>query len=153
MKIISGGQTGVDRAALDTAIELGMEYGGCIPRGRRAEDGPIDGKYDRLTELESPSYSTRTERNAVDGDATLIFTSGPPTEGTAYTVECAKKHGRPYLLVDLFGEKDEEARERIVKWLGETGPGVLNIGGPRESKVPGIYARTRRILRAVLKGR
>jgi hypothetical protein len=150
MKIISGGQTGVDRAALDAAIELGMDYGGAIPKGRMAEDGPIDAKYGKLVELESESYSARTEKNAADADATIVFTIDTPTEGTAYTVDCLKKHGKPYLLVNLKGTNDGEAIHMIGRWLDEAGPEILNIAGPRESKAPGIYERVRRILIKVM---
>ncbi len=146
MKIISGGQTGVDRAALDAAIELGIEYGGSIPKGRLAEDGPIDPKYDMLTELETPSYIARTEKNVEDADATIIFTLDIPTEGTAFTEECAEKHKKPYLLIDLREKNDLAIIMEIRGWLADTLPGVLNIAGPRESKVPGIHRRVFNIL-------
>ena len=136
----------MDRAALDAAIELGMDYGGSVPKGRNAEDGPIDEKYGKLTELESESYRARTEKNAADADATIVFTIDTPTEGTAYTVDCVKKHGKPYLLVDLKRTDDGEAIDMVRRWLSEASPEILNIAGPRESKVPGIYERVRRIL-------
>ena len=150
MKIISGGQTGADRAALDTAIELGIDYGGFVPKGRRAEDGPISNKYAKLTELESESYAVRTEKNAAEGDATIVFTVGAPTEGTAYTADCLKKHGKPYLLLNFKEIDDAEAIALIRRWLGETRPEVLNIAGPRESKEPGIYLRVRAVLTEVM---
>jgi len=151
MKIISGGQTGADRAALDAAIELGMDYGGSVPKGRKAEDGPIESKYARLTELESESYSVRTDKNAAEADATIVFTVGTPTEGTAYTVDCLKRHGKRYLLVDFKGTDDTEAIALIRRWLRESAPEVLNVAGPRESKAPGIYGRVRAVLMEALK--
>jgi hypothetical protein len=141
MKIISGFQTGVDRAAVDVAIEIGLDYGGSVPKGRVAEDGIIDEKYDKLTELLTDSYESRTEKNVVDADATLIFTVGVPSGGTALTIECAKKHKRQYLLIDLKEKPDNEIIELIQTWLSDNQPEVLNIAGPRESSVPGIYER------------
>ena len=105
MRIISGGQTGVDRAALDAAIDIGIEYGGSIPKDRMAEDGPINERYKKLTELEAVNYSVRTEKNVKGADAMLIFTVGPPIEGTAFTLECARKHRKPYLLIDIYRKR------------------------------------------------
>lgn len=136
----------MDRAALDAAIKLGMEYGGSVPRGRKAEDGPIDKGYSKLVELKGESYRARTEKNAADADATVVFTIDTPTEGTAYTVDCLKKHGKPYLLVDLKTADDREVVEAIDCWLRQTTPEILNIAGPRESKAPGIYERVYHIL-------
>jgi hypothetical protein len=141
MKIISGCQTGVDRAAIDVAIEIGLDYGGSVPNGRKAEDGTIDKKYDTLTELETDLYESRTEKNVTDADATLIFTIGNTTGGTAFTVECAKKHKKRYLLIDLSKKTDNEVMEVIQEWLSENQPEILNIAGPRESSAPGIYER------------
>lgn len=148
IKIISGAQTGVDRAALDVAIALNIDYGGAIPKGRIAEDGPIDLKYNKLTELKTSNYQIRTEENAKDGDATIVFTIGEPTGGTAFTIKCLKKHKKPYMLIDLEKE-DSEIIEQINKWLTQSNPGKLNIAGPRESKFPGIYKRTYTILKHV----
>jgi hypothetical protein len=145
MKIISGGQTGVDRAALDAAMARGIEYGGSVPRGRKAEDGPIDKRYTALTELSRAGYPVRTEKNVADGDATLILAPGAPTEGTAYTVECARRRGRPCLVVDIQGRDDDEIVKQIEEWFLATGPVTLNVAGPRESKSPGIYERAYRI--------
>jgi hypothetical protein len=150
MKIISGGQTGADRAGLDVAIELGLDYGGSVPRGRRAEDGPIDPAYARLAELGSRHYRMRTEQNVKDGDATLLFTEGAPTEGTSLTLKYTMKHGRPCLLIDLAAMDEGDAITRIVEWLGAWKPRVLNVAGPRESKTPGIYRKVYRILKTVL---
>ncbi len=136
----------MDRAALDAAIALGIEYGGSVPKGRIAEDGPIDRKYKNLVALEAVNYSVRTEKNVEDADATLIFTVGAPTEGTAFTLECTKKHGRDHLVIDLKEKDDASAVTDIRKWLASRLTQVLNVAGPRESKVPGIYERVLNIL-------
>ncbi len=141
MKIISGCQTGVDRAAIDVAIEIGLDYGGSIPKGRKAEDGRINKKYNKLTELESDRYESRTEKNVTDADATLIFTIGDPAGGTALTIECAKKNKKRYLLIDIRKKTDYEVIESIQDWLSENQPDILNVAGPRESSAPGIYER------------
>ena len=107
----------MDRAALDAAIELGMDYGGSAPKGRRAEDGPINARYEKLIELKSENYSVRTEKNAADADATIVFTVGAPTEGTAYTVDCLKKHHKPYLIIDFNETDDGGAVDTIDRWL------------------------------------
>jgi hypothetical protein len=150
LKIISGGQSGADRAALDAAINLGVEYGGWIPRARKAEDGPLDPSYNKLMEIDSDSYADRTEQNVIGGDGTLIFTTGTPTGGTAYTIECARVHGKPHLVVYLRGKSDEKAIGRIEDWLATIRPKVLNVAGPRESKSPGIYKRVLQIMTQVL---
>ncbi len=143
VKIISGGQSGVDRAALDAAILLGIDYGGSIPQGRRAEDGPIDGKYSNLVELESEDYRSRTEKNVADADATLVITIGKPTEGTAYTLQCARKHHKQSLTIDLGkGEEATDPADVIRAWILKNRPSILNVAGPRESKVPGIYRKS-----------
>jgi hypothetical protein len=147
--IISGGQTGVDRAALDVAIELGLLYGGAVPRGRKAEDGPIDRRYRWLKELSTGGYRKRTEQNVLDGDATLIITEGRPTSGTGYTIACAVKQGRPYLIVDLYRDPIDETVRIIGRWLAEVRPVILNVAGPRESSCPGIYEKAIPVLRAV----
>jgi hypothetical protein len=99
-RIVSGGQTGVDRAALDVALALGYPCGGWCPRGRRAEDGPIDDRYP-LTETKTDRYQERTRLNVRDADATLIVTRGYPVGGTRLTVDTAVRAGRPCLVIDL----------------------------------------------------
>jgi hypothetical protein len=146
MKIISGGQTGVDRAALDAAIGLGIEYGGSVPKGRMAEDGPINRKYENLIELEAVNYSVRTEKNVEDADATLIFTVGTPSEGTAFTLDCARRHERAHLVIDLKEKDDMDAVKEIRTWLAGRMTEILNVAGPRESKAPGIYQKVLNIL-------
>jgi len=136
-RVISGGQTGVDRAALDAALDLGLPCGGWCPAGRRAEDGPIAARYP-LRETPEADYRVRTERNVRDSDATLILTLGAPQRGTALTVELARSLGRSWLVVDL---DDPPALVSVRGWLRQRGIGTLNCAGPRESHCPGIHAR------------
>jgi hypothetical protein len=142
LKIISGGQTGVDRAALDAAIELGIPHGGYCPRGRRAEDGRIPDCY-QLVENDSSEYRVRTEQNVLNSDATLILCRGPLMGGTKVTRRFTRQHGRPCLVIDL---QSPPARDEIDRWLQEHGQKVLNIAGPRESQSPGIHAESRAFL-------
>lgn len=141
-KIVSGGQTGVDRAALDAALELGMALGGWCPRGRRAENGEIDGRYP-LTETPSSGYGQRTEWNVRDSDATLILCPGSPSGGTRLTAQLAKRYERQLLVLDLDSGPDPE---RAGAWLREHRVKVLNVAGPREEGSPGVYARARAFL-------
>jgi Circularly permutated YpsA SLOG family len=145
-KIVSGGQTGVDRAALDVALGMGLDCGGWCPRGRRAEDGPIPSRYP-LEETTSANYSQRTKRNVRDSDGTLILCSGPPRGGTLLTQQTAVKRGKPCLLVDL---EASTAVDTIRAWLGEHSIRVLNVAGPRESQAPGIALRVARVLHECL---
>jgi L-amino acid N-acyltransferase YncA len=139
-RIVSGGQTGVDRAALDVAEALELDRGGWVPRGRRAEDGPIPDGYTGLIETESPNPAIRTERNVRDSDATLIVTLGEPTGGTLLTLQIARRLERPVLHVDLEVLAPGEAVARVRSWLAGIRPGTLNVAGPRESGRPGAYA-------------
>ncbi len=145
-KIVSGGQTGVDRGALDAAIALRIPHGGWCPRGRLAEDGTIPDRYG-LTETESPQYAVRTERNVLDSDATLILCRGQPVGGTLLTLQLAQRHGRAHLVVDLVGLPNLVA---IRRWLAEVRPAVLNLAGPRESQCPGIGREAKELLLRIL---
>jgi hypothetical protein len=133
-RIVSGGQTGVDRAALDVAIRLGMAHGGWCPRGRLAEDGTIPPRY-QLTETGSIDYPVRTEQNVIDSDATLILCRGRLFGGTELTRRFAAKHARPLLVVDLQSGQDDGL---VRRWLSEHSVRVLNVAGPRESSAAGI---------------
>ncbi|MCC5845539.1 MAG: putative molybdenum carrier protein [Verrucomicrobia bacterium] len=154
IKIISGGQTGADRGGLDAAIALGIPHGGYCPRGRKAEDGPIP-EYYQLTELPSPSYLVRTEKNVKESDCTLLFTMGPPTGGSKRTLQFAQKHGKPAFAIDLR-KPIGESLHGILKWL-KTGltasnvPVILNVAGSRESKSPGLSLITYRVIIIILK--
>jgi hypothetical protein len=147
-KVVSGGQTGVDRAALDVVLELGLPCGGWCPRGRRAEDGPIDPRYP-LTETPWDGYPQRTEWNVRDSDGTLILTRGDPDRGTALTVELARRYGRPHLAMDLATPPDAEV---VRRWADEHQVRILNVAGPRESSCPGIHDEAAAFLRRLLTG-
>ncbi|MEW6338631.1 MAG: putative molybdenum carrier protein [Acidobacteriota bacterium] len=144
---MSGGQTGVDRAALEVALELGMECGGWCPRGRRAEDGRIPDRFP-LRETATPRYPERTRLNVRDSDATLILTRGGIRGGTALTAREARRQGRALLVVDLDGKPDAG---RIRVWLVAGGVRVLNVAGPRESERPGTAERAAGLLRSVFR--
>jgi 2-succinyl-6-hydroxy-2,4-cyclohexadiene-1-carboxylate synthase len=150
-KLVSGGQTGADRGALDAAIALGLAHGGWCPRGRRAEDGPIPMRY-ALVETAARDHAVRTEMNVIDSDATLIVGRGPLAGGSALTARLAAAHGKPCLVVDLDALSGAEAVQRVRAWLAQHGPGVLNVAGPRERQCPGLAADVRDLLVAVLGG-
>jgi hypothetical protein len=149
-KIISGGQTGADRAALDAAIESGCEYGGAIPKGRLTETGTLDAKY-QLTELHSPSYPERTKRNVVDGDGTVIISHGKLTGGSFLTRTLAVNHKRPCLHLDVTAVGENGAVELLAEFIKEHCIEVLNVAGPRASGDPDIYEAVLRVMSAVLK--
>lgn len=151
--IWSGGQTGVDRAALDVALELGIDHGGWIPRGRLAEDGVIPDRYTALEETESSDYHVRTERNVRDADATLIVQFGPSTGGTHYTRDVAVALGKPALVIDAERLAIPPAVDTVRSWLRAVGGGIrLNVAGPRLSSDPRAYKWTRALLLSVFKG-
>ena len=136
-KIISGGQTGVDRAALDAAIKEGIEHGGWCPKGRKALDGEIPERY-KLQETESSDYPQRTEWNIRDSDGTLIFSKTKALKGgTALTEIKAKELGKSHLVITTLGIFS--ARE-IRDWIKKNKIEILNIAGPRESSTPDTYA-------------
>lgn len=147
VRVVSGGQTGVDRAALDAAIALGLPIGGWCPRGRRGEDGPIPERYP-LRETPNADYSERTEWNVRDSDATLILHRGPMSGGTRLTAELARRLGKPLLARDLAAPIDVRA---IADWLVANHVRVLNCAGPRESGAPGIGEESQRIFAAVFR--
>ena len=145
-KIVSGGQTGADRAGLDAAMEMNIPVGGWCPRDRKAEDGPIDLKYP-LKETNSSDYETRTMFNVRDSHGTLILTKGTPTGGTALTIKWAKGFDKDYLVIDLDEKHD---LEYLKSWLFENRIEVLNVAGPRASKFPEIYDQSRIFLEGLL---
>jgi len=144
-KIISGGQTGADRAALDFALARGILHGGWCPRGRLAEDGTIPARY-QLSETPGPDYAQRTEWNVRDSDGTVIFSIAPVlTGGSRQTAELACRHRKPRL--HLVRERDEVvAAGRLVEFLAEHEIRVLNVAGPRQSQEPDVGAFTRETL-------
>jgi len=144
-KIISGGQTGADRAALDVAIKLGISHGGWIPKGRLTENGILDDKY-HLKEMETANYNKRTEQNVIDSDGTLIISHGKLTGGSDYTRDMVLRHGRPWLHIDLNKTESFQAAKQIGSWLAEHEIEVLNVAGPRARKDSAIYQATVHIL-------
>ena len=153
-EIRSGGQTGVDRAALDAALALGEQGGwrvaGWCPRGRIAEDGPIDARYP-LMEAQSASPAQRTAWNVRDADGTLILHEGPLAGGTALTRDVAERAGKPLLLLDLIEHTlARPPTARVRAWLQANAIRTLNIAGPRESGAPGIGTRAYALLHALL---
>ncbi|MBS3759388.1 MAG: putative molybdenum carrier protein [Desulfobacterales bacterium] len=147
-KIISGAQTGADRAALDFAIEYELPYGGWVPAGRKAEDGVIPDHYS-VWEMASGDYQERTEWNVMDSEGTLILSHGELTGGSLLTRELAEKHGRPCLHIDFSRTLGFDAAIDINDWISEHGIEVLNIAGPRASKDAEIYPAVFKILETV----
>ena len=148
-RIVSGGQTGVDRGALDAALAAGAPCGGWCPRGRRAEDGAIPARYP-LREAPNAGYFERTRRNVRDSHGTLVLCWGTPRGGTAATVGLAARLGRPCLVIDMEDEDDAGAADRVLSWIGEHGIGVLNVAGPRASSRREASARARAVIGAVI---
>lgn len=141
-RIVSGGQTGADRAAFDFALQVGIDCGGWVPKGQIAEDGIIPAKYPNLIETESDDSGERTERNVRDSDGTLLVTRGTPTGGSAFTLQAVARLNKPVLHVDLEGESVTPVSRRLRQWLQAIRPSVLNIAGPRNSEDPEIYELT-----------
>ncbi len=144
--IVSGGQTGVDRAALDIAMERGIPHGGWCPRGRLAEDGQVPLHYG-LQETDSSEYRVRTERNVIDSSATLVLYSAKISGGTRLTLKFAREHRRPWLSIDLSRTDWAAELNRARMWLNDCRPTVLNVAGPRESSVAGVGGRAAGFLR------
>lgn len=138
--VMSGGQTGADRAGLDFARENGILHAGFCPAGRRAEDGPIPLNY-RLLELDTDDYATRTELNILCSDATVLVYAQPLNGGSALTLSLCSSLNRPCLEIP-FGTSSIEAAEALRKFIWSRNVRVLNVAGNRESKCPGIYAFT-----------
>ncbi len=158
-KIVSGGQTGADRGGLDAAIYCHIPHGGWCPKERLAEDGAIPARFN-LTETGSKNYLQRTEWNVRDTDCTLVFTWGALSGGTKRTVEFAAKHGKSCHIADLKGMDTTLVVDHICQWLlgkieeEEFPPPprhpVLNVAGPRESKVPGLEDKVAAVMVDVL---
>lgn len=150
MKIVTGGQTGVDIAALDAAIKLGYPYGGWVPKGRFNEDGPISARYRELKEAGSTRTTERTILNVRASDALLVLTDGSHSNGTQAAVHEAENLKLPIKIVTLSNVDDKHASKRIADFLREHKPEILNIAGPRESEAPGIGAMALSVLEAAL---
>ncbi|MBM4147895.1 MAG: hypothetical protein FJ224_02460 [Lentisphaerae bacterium] len=150
IRIVSGGQTGVDRAALDAAVSRGAPVGGWCPLGRLAEDGVIPPSYP-LRETPTAAYPERTRWNVRDSDATLVLACGEPAGGTALTVETADRLGRPFLVLDLLDRRNTAVTLALL-WARELNIGILNVAGPRESASPGAYGLARAFMESFLDG-
>jgi hypothetical protein len=149
--IISGGQTGADRAALDFALECGLPHGGWCPRGRLAEGGPIPARYE-LRETPSRKYAQRTEWNIRDSDATLVISiAANPQGGTRLTLALARQLGKPVLHLSRgtsVGTASDLASQ-VDAFLNENSVGILNVAGPRASQEPNVAAFVREILHGI----
>ncbi len=135
LRIVSGGQTGVDRGALDAALAHGCPCGGWTPAGRLAEDGPIPAAYP-LRELPGGGYRARTRRNVRDSDATVVVAFGDPVGGTAATLDDCRRLGRPVLVIDAARSGVDAAVDRLVTFVARHAVRVLNVAGPRASEAP-----------------
>jgi hypothetical protein len=146
MKIISGGQTGADRAALDFALEAGIDCGGWCPKGRVAEDGTIPAEYP-LQETDSPDSARRTRRNVKDSDATVIFDppAGRPSPGTALTARVCGELGKPHVVLRSFPDVEADSAQ-LVDFLAKHAVRILNVAGHREGGTPGMYVHVRAVL-------
>ena len=150
-RIVSGGQTGADRAALDAARELGIETGGWVPRGRWAEDGRVPDRYANMKETDASDPARRTEYNVRDSDGTVVFSHGAVSGGTKWTMEAAVKLRKPMLHLDLDTHSARAAASRLRAWMEAEGIEVLNVAGPRESEDAGIHAAVRSVLDIALR--
>lgn len=147
--IVTGGQSGVDRAAMDVALELHLPLRGWCPKGRVAEDGPIAARYP-LQETTSDDPALRTELNTIDSDGTLVLFIGKPTDGTPLTAEVAQLHKRPLLEINLATFSDSDI-EKFRAWISQNSISVLNVAGPRESHSPGnVYRQSSIALKKLL---
>lgn len=149
MKIISGGQTGADQAALNAAIALQIPHGGWLPKGRRTENGPLPRHY-ALKEMPSRRYRDRTEQNILAADGTLICSFGPLSGGSALTEALAIRHGRPCLHIDFNLIPLPLAARTVEQWLCKQSIRTLNVAGPRASSDTRIYAAVYSLLTGLL---
>lgn len=138
LTIVSGGQTGVDRAALDAALAAGIPCGGWCPGGRMAEDGPIDARYP-LTEIPGSGYIERTRANVAGSDGTLILHEGVLEGGTLQTRRFCAELGKPCLVIARESTDEAGAAAEIAGFVARHGIRRLNIAGPRASKQPQVY--------------
>ena len=150
-KIITGGQTGADRAAFDFALENDIAIGGFIPKNRIAEDGEVPAKYENLIETETENYAERTKLNVQNSDATLILSQGKLAGGSLLTKEYAEKYQKPFLHIDFFEMNTEQAAKKTKNWLMSIDCQILNIAGSRHSEDTEIYNKTQNFLQNLYK--
>lgn len=148
-KIISGGQTGADIAALDVAIKLGISHGGWIPKGRKTEAGPLSHKY-QLTEMDSTDYRERTKQNIIDSQGTVIISRAELTGGSKLTHSYANVIGKPVCPINLSLTDEYEASMMIKTFVQENQIKILNVAGPRLSQQPWIYSDVKLVLEVAL---
>jgi hypothetical protein len=148
-KIISGGQTGVDRGALDAALAAGFPCGGWCPAGRKAEDGPIPDRYP-VTETGGACYAERTRRNVIDSDATLVIYFGELVGGTEKTARLCGHLGKPVLLLDGLERDPEAVAASAADFVMSHGTKTLNVAGPRESGYAGAQQFAARAVTSLL---
>jgi hypothetical protein len=153
--VLSGGQTGVDQAALRAAAQAGLAPGGWCPPGRECDDGVIPAEFplretpdERSPDAPDVPRSQRTEWNVRDADAVLILGPAALEEdvGSRWAARCARRYGRPLLACD---PAHPDAAARIGRWLRAEPIRVLNVAGPSERTAPGIGAATEALLRVV----
>ena len=149
LKIISGGQTGADRGALEAAIDRNFPHGGFCPKGRRAEDGVIPPQF-QLVETLQFDYPPRTKLNIERSDGTLVLFKRSQGRGTQLTCRLAHMARKPLLEIDLVEVPREVALVRILKWLDENKIETLNVAGSRESKRPGLQQEVFVLIRDLL---
>lgn len=149
-RIVSGGQTGADRAALDVALTYGIETGGYVPKRRMAEDGTIPQRYSGMIETNSENPALRTEMNVIHSDGTLLISHGSLAHGSLLTQQFAAKHRRPWLHLNLESLSIEEAAAAAEKWIKDHRIEILNAAGPRASEDQEIYEAVRRVFTMII---
>lgn len=152
-KIVSGGQTGVDRAALDAAMKLNLDCGGWCPKGRLDEISTIPARYSTLVEISGEyanaqdNFNARTVKNIIDSDGTLIIVPSWPLpenikDGTILTIDEIKRQNKPYYILNLMSYDLNDC----VSWMTDSEIEILNVAGPRESSSPGVYCASECLL-------
>lgn len=149
-KIVSGGQTGVDRGALDAALEVDFPCGGWCPEGRRAEDGEIPERYP-VTVLPGAGYRQRTRRNVMDSDGSLIIYFGELAGGTRETLRFCERLGKPFLAVDGLQTSIGDTAAAAIHFITHHRIGVLNVAGPRESTHVGAGEYAKQVVSEILR--
>ncbi len=150
IEVVSGGQTGVDRAALDAAMTLGVETGGWCPAGRLDEDGVIPDNYP-LKELPQAGYRQRTKQNVIDSDGTVIIYFGFPSGGTELTIYFCIREKKPYVLIDAEELNGDRAASKVQGFILKYDIETLNVAGPRASKEPRAYEYSKWVVEKVLR--